>query len=54
MTIAEFQNLYPTKEEREDKLKTMNDEEIDEIIISCGIIQAKIYYSKFKNKEATM
>ena len=51
MTIQEFQKIYPTREEREEKLKTMSNEEIDEIIKSCGIVQAKIYYSKFKKKK---
>lgn len=51
MTIFEFQDLYPTREEREEKLKTMSNEEIDEIIKSCNIVQGKIYYSKFKKEE---
>lgn len=48
MTIKEFPRIYPTKEEREDRLKTMSNNEIDEIIKLCVIVQAKIYYSKFK------
>jgi hypothetical protein len=51
MKVYEFQDLYPTREEREEKLKTMNNEEIDEIIKSCGTVQGKIYYSKFKKEE---
>lgn len=48
MTVWEFQEKHPTKEQREEALKTMTDKEIDEIIESCGTMQGKIYYSKFK------
>lgn len=51
MNIEEFQNLYPTREEREEKLKAMSNEEINKIIESCGTVQGKIYYSRFKKGE---
>ena len=47
-TVFEFQEDFPTREEREEKLKEMSDSEIDQLIRSCGTIQGKIYYSKFK------
>ena len=48
MTINEFQELYPSKEEREEAVKKLSDDEIDEIIESCGTVQGKIYYSQLK------
>ncbi len=42
--------MYPTKEEKEEAIKKLSDEEIDEIINSCGIVQAKIYYSQLKKR----
>ena len=54
MTAMEFQKLYPTKEEREEAIKGLPDEEIDEIINSCGIVQAKIYYSQLKKRNQEM
>ena len=51
MKIEEFQKMYPTKESREEQLKTMSNEDIDKIIESCGTVQGKIYYSKFKKKD---
>ena len=51
MTIIEFQKKYPTKDKREAALQTMDNKEIDEIIKSCGTVQAKIYYSGFKKPE---
>lgn len=52
MTIWEFQKKYPTREERENALQSMTNEEIDEIIESCGTVQAKVYYSGFKKSPA--
>ena len=46
--VAEFQDMYPTWEEREAVLREMTNEQIDEIIETCGTIQCKIYYSGFK------
>jgi hypothetical protein len=54
MTAMEFQKLYPTKEEREEAIKRLPDEEIDEIINSCGTVQAKIYYSQLKKRNQEM
>ena len=48
MTITEFQEKYPTKEERIEAAKALSDSEIDEIINSCGTVQGKIYYSRLK------
>ena len=49
--ILEFQSKYPTKEEKEEALKKMTDEEIDELINSTTNIQARVFYSSFKHKE---
>ncbi len=48
--IEKFQKEYPTKEEREKALKSMPNEQIDELVKSSGTIQAKIFYSSFKKK----
>ena len=48
VTLWEFQDMYPTWEEREAVLREMTNEQIDEIIETCGTIQCKIYYSGFK------
>ena len=50
MTINEFQEKYPSKWKREEAVKKLSDDEIDEIIESCGCIQGKIYYSDLKKK----
>lgn len=50
MTIYEFQEKYPEKWKREEIVKKMPDDEIDEIIESCDIVQGKIYYSKLKKE----
>ena len=47
MSLWEFQDMYPTREEREAVLVNMPVEEIQEIIDTCGTIQCKIYYSQF-------
>ena len=36
-TVYEFQEDFPTKAEREERLKIMPDSEIDQLIRSCGI-----------------
>ena len=46
--VLKFQEQYPTKEEREKALNAMTNEEIDELILDSGTVQAKIYFSKFK------
>ena len=46
--LLEFQEKYKTKEEREKQLKKMTNEEIDELINSCGTVQGKGYYASFK------
>lgn len=51
MNIIEFQEKYPTKEAREEAIKHMTDEEIDDIIRSTSNIYAKIYYSRLKNRK---
>lgn len=50
MKLQEFQDKYPSKEDREEAVKHMSDEEIDELIASAGIVQAKIEYSRLKKK----
>ena len=49
MNVFEFQNMYPIKPLREKALRGMTNEEIDEIIASCGTAQGKAYYASFKN-----
>ena len=48
MTLREFQEAYPTRGSREHALRGMSNEEIDEIINSCGTPQGKSYYASFK------
>ena len=48
--VLEFQTKYRTKEEKCKALFYMSDEEIDELIESCGIVQGKIFYASFKRK----
>lgn len=48
--VDKFQNKYKTREERENALKRMTNEEIDELIKVAGNPQAKIYYKSFKKK----
>ncbi|SEA91803.1 hypothetical protein SAMN05216349_1534 [Oribacterium sp. KHPX15] len=43
MTVTEFQDKYPKKEEKIEAAKALSDAEIDEIIESCGNIQRKIF-----------
>ena len=43
-------NEKHSRKEREDLLKTMTNEEIDELIKLMPIVQGKIYVSKFKKK----
>ena len=47
MNVFEFQNMYPIKPLREKALRGMTNEEIDEIIASCGTAQGKAYYASF-------
>lgn len=50
MNVFEFQDKYPTKEEKEEAAKHMSDEELDEIISSCDNTYGKIFYSKLKER----
>ena len=43
-------NEKHSRKEREDLLKTMTNEEIDELIKLMPVVQGKIYVSKFKKK----
>ena len=47
---SEFQEKYPTKQDKEEALKKMTNDEIDELINACPNIYAKICYSSFKKK----
>ena len=49
--VLEFQRKNPTKAEKEEALRNMTNEQIDELINDCGTVQAKIFYSRFKKKE---
>ena len=50
--IEIFQLKYPTKEAKEEALKNMTDEEIDELIKASTNIYGKICYSSYKKKKA--
>jgi len=53
MNAKEFGEKYPSREEKEEALKQMTDEEIDELIESQDNIYGKIFYSKFKSQRQT-
>lgn len=46
--VAEFQDMYPTKPEKEHALKDLSNAQIDLLIESCSNVQAKIFYATFK------
>ena len=46
--LEKFQKEYPTKKEKEEALKQMSNDEIDELISHCGTPQGKAFYKKFK------
>lgn len=46
--ITEFQEKYETREQKEQALKNMSNEEIDRLIEASSNVYAKIFYSKFK------
>ena len=49
--VLAFQEKYPTKADKEKALKKMDDEEIIELINSCGTQAGKgFYYSFLKDK----
>lgn len=47
-----FQQKYPKKEAKEEALKKMTDEEIDELIKASTNIYGKICYSSYKKSKA--
>ena len=47
-----FQQKYPTKEAKEEALKNMTDEEIDELIKASTNIYGKVFYPSFKKEKA--
>lgn len=49
--VYEFQEAYPSKEDKQKALMNMSDEDIDHLISTCSTPQAKIYYSSFKKKK---
>ena len=49
--IFEFQDEYPTREEREKFVRKLRNYEIDELIDLCDNIQGKIYYENQKKQE---
>ena len=51
MTVKEFGEKYPTREEKEIALTAMSNEEIDELIADSSNIYGKIFYSKFKKRD---
>lgn len=46
--LEKFYEDYETREEREEILNKMSNEEIDKLIKCASSIQCKIYLSKFK------
>lgn len=48
--IKKFQKLYKTKEEKEEALKNMSDNDISFLIYCMDNIHGKIFYSKFLSK----
>ena len=53
MNAKEFGEKYPTRVEKEEALKRMTDDEIDELIKSQDNIYGKIFYSRFKSQRQT-
>jgi len=49
--IEEFQHRYPTRAEKEEALRNMSNEEIDDLIGASSNVQAKIFYASFKKKD---
>ena len=49
--IGIFQKKYPTRKEKEEALKNMTNEEIDELIKATTNIQAKNFYKNFKKTD---
>ena len=48
--IEEFQEKYPTKEEKEKALEKMSNEEIQKLINASTNIYGKIFYKQFLKK----
>ena len=49
--IDAFQKKYPTKEEKEEALKRMTNDEIDVLIKASPSVFGKIFFSRFKKKD---
>ena len=49
--ISAFQTEYPTKQEKENALRNMTEEEIDVLIKASPSVYGKIFYSHFRKKE---
>lgn len=50
-SIYEFQRRYPTQKAREAFVKKLTNEEIDELVDLCNVVQGKIYYQDQKKQE---
>ena len=48
--IKKFQKLYKTREEKEEALRSMSDNDISFLINCMDNIHGKIFYSKFLKK----
>ena len=46
--IDKYQKEHPTKQEKEEALRKMSNEEIDELINASTNIFGKLFYSSFK------
>lgn len=49
-SVDEFQTAYPTKEDREKALQSMNNEQIEQLVSTSTVVQGKIYYHSFKKE----
>ena len=47
--VFEFQEKYPTQEQREEQLLQMDCEEIMHLAHSCGNLTGAAYYGRFAN-----
>ena len=49
--ISAFHTRYPTKQEKENALRNMANEEIDGLIKASPSVYGKIFYSHFRKEE---
>lgn len=49
--VYEFQEKYPTKEEKEEALKHLSNDEIRHLAYTCGTVTGAAWYSKHIKEE---